>query len=166
MKKSKKKVYVGLSADILHKGHINIIKTANTYGDVYVGLLTDQAIASYKNIPYLDFEKRKVVIENIKYVKKVIPQKTLDYVENLNVIKPDYVVHGDDWKKGVQKKTRERVIKTLKKWSGKLIEPKYTKNISSTLIKKEMNNIIALPENRVSRLKRLMNSKDIVRILE
>ena len=166
MKKSKKKVYVGLSADILHKGHINILKTANTYGDVYVGLLTDQAISSYKNIPYLDFEKRKIVIENIKYVKKVIPQKTLDYVENLNLIKPDYVVHGDDWKKGVQKKTRERVIKTLKKWSGKLIEPKYTKNISSTLIKKEMNNIIALPENRVSRLKRLMNSKDIVRILE
>jgi phosphoenolpyruvate mutase len=166
MKKSKKKVYVGLSADILHKGHINILKTANNYGDVYVGLLTDQAISSYKNIPYLDFEKRKIVIENIKYVKKVIPQKTLDYVENLNLIKPDYVVHGDDWKKGVQKKTRERVIKTLKKWSGKLIEPKYTKNISSTLIKKEMNNIIALPENRVSRLKRLMNSKDIVRILE
>ena len=166
MKKSKKKVYVGLSADILHKGHINILKTANFYGDVYVGLLTDQAIASYKNIPYLDFQKRKVVIENIKYVKKVIPQKTLDYVENLNLIKPDYVVHGDDWKKGVQKKTRERVIKTLKKWSGKLVEPQYTKNISSTQIKKEMNNIITMPENRVSRLKRLMNTKNIVRLLE
>ena len=128
--------------------------------------MTDKAIASYKNIPYLDFEKRKIVIENIKYVKKVIPQKTLDYVENLNLIKPEYVVHGDDWKKGIQKKTRARVIKTLKKWSGKLIEPKYTKNISSTLIKKEMNNIIATSGNRVSRLKRLMNSKDIVRILE
>ena len=78
MKKSKKKVYVGLSADIIHRGHINILKTANTYGDVYVGLLTDQAISSYKNIPYLDYEKRKIVIENIKYVKKVIPQKTLE----------------------------------------------------------------------------------------
>ncbi len=162
----KKIVYVGLSADILHKGHINILKTASLYGDVYVGLLTDKAIASYKNIPYLNFEKRKVVVENIKFVKKVIPQNTLDYVENLNLIKPNFVVHGDDWKKGVQKKTRERVIKALKKWSGKLIEPKYTKNISSTLIKKEMSNIITSPENRVSRLKRLMNSKDIVRILE
>ena len=162
----RKKVYVGISADILHKGHINILKTAYNYGDVYVGLLTDEAIASYKNIPYLDFEKRKVVVENIKYVKKVIPQKTLDYVENLNLIKPDYVVHGDDWKKGIQKKTRARVIKTLKKWSGRLIEPKYTKNISSTLIKKQMSNMIASPENRVSRLKRLMNSKNIVRILE
>ncbi len=162
----KKKVYVGLSADILHKGHINILKTANSYGDVYVGLLTDQAIASYKNIPYLDYEKRKVVLENIKYVKKVIPQKTLDYVENLNLIKPNYVVHGDDWKTGVQKETRRRVIKALKKWSGKLIEPKYTKNISSTSIKREMANIVSSPENRVSRLKRLMDSKDIVRILE
>tara|TARA_B100000927_G_C16161669_1_gene347683 strand:+ start:31 stop:441 length:411 start_codon:yes stop_codon:yes gene_type:complete len=133
----KKIVYVGLSADILHEGHINILKIANTYGEVVVGLLTDEAIASYKNIPYLDYKSRKIVLDNIKYVKKVIPQKTLDYVENLNLLKPDYVVHGDDWKTGVQKNTRERVIKTLKKWSGKLIEPKYTKNISSTLIKKK-----------------------------
>jgi len=112
--KKLKTVYVGLSADILHKGHINILKTASTYGQVVVGLLTDRAISSYKNIPYLDYEKRKVVVENIKFVKKVIPQKSLDYVENLNLIKPEYVVHGDDWKRGVQKKTRDRVIKTLK----------------------------------------------------
>jgi phosphoenolpyruvate phosphomutase len=162
----KKSVYVGLSADILHKGHINILKIASKYGDVHVGLLTDQAIASYKNVPYLDFEKRKVVVENIKYVKTVLPQKTLDYVDNLKAIKPDYVVHGDDWKSGVQKKTRDRVIKVLKKWGGKLIEPKYTKNISSSLIKKELSNIISSTELRVSRLKRLINSKDIVRILE
>ena len=71
----KKKVYVGLSADILHKGHINILKIASSYGQVYVGLLTDQAVASYKNIPYLNYDKRKVVLENIKYVKKVMPQK-------------------------------------------------------------------------------------------
>ena len=162
----KKIVYVGLSADILHRGHINILKIASSYGSVCVGLLTDQAIASYKNIPYLDYEKRKVVLENIKYVKKVIPQKTLDYVQNLELIRPDYVVHGDDWKSGVQKETRKRVVKTLKKWSGKLIEPKYTKNISSSSIKKEMENNIYSPANRISRLKRLMNSKDIVRILE
>ena len=143
--KKKKLVYVGLSADIIHEGHINILKIANSFGDVIVGLLTDEAIASYKNIPYLDFKKRKVVVENIKYVKKVIPQQTLDYVENLNLIKPNFVVHGDDWKIGVQKKTRERVIKTLKQWSGKLIEPKYTKNISSTIIKKKISDIISYP---------------------
>ena len=164
--KIKKKVYVGLSADILHEGHINILKIANQYGDVIVGLLTDEAIASYKSIPYLDFKKRKVVVENIKYVSKVVPQTTLDYVANLILIKPDYVVHGDDWKTGIQKVTRDRVIKTLKKWSGKLIEPKYTKNISLNSIKKEMANIASSPENRVSRLKRLLVSKDIVRILE
>ena len=164
--KNIKNVYVGLSADILHEGHINILKTASQYGNVIVGLLTDEAIASYKNIPYLDFKKRKVVVENIKYVTKVIPQNTLDYVDNLNLIKPNYVVHGDDWKNGVQKKTRDRVIKTLKKWSGKLIEPKYTKNISSTEIKNKISNIFSSPNNRVSRLKRLINSKNIVRILE
>ena len=102
--KNIKNVYVGLSADILHVGHINILKIASQYGNVIVGLLTDEAIASYKNIPYLDFNKRKIVVENIKFVNKVIPQNTLDYVENLELIKPNYVVHGDDWKTGVQKK--------------------------------------------------------------
>tara|TARA_B100000787_G_scaffold169181_1_gene159650 strand:- start:718 stop:2022 length:1305 start_codon:yes stop_codon:yes gene_type:complete len=164
--KNIKNVYVGLSADILHEGHINILKIASQYGNVIVGLLTDEAIASYKNIPYLDFNKRKIVVENIKFVNKVIPQNTLDYVDNLELIKPNYVVHGDDWKTGVQKKTRDRVVKTLKKWSGKLIEPKYTKNISSTEIKKKISNILSFQENRVSRLKRLINSKNIVRILE
>mgnify|MGYP006077376651 CR=1 FL=1 len=164
--KIKKKVYVGLAVDIVHEGHINILKKANSYGEVIVGLLTDEAIASYKNIPHLDYKRRKIIIQNIRYVKKVIPQNTLDYVPNLNLIKPDFVVHGDDWKKGVQKKTRDRVVKTLKKWSGKLIEPKYTKNISSTIIKNKILELGALPQNRVSRLKRLMSSKDIVKILE
>ncbi len=164
--KFKKKVYVGLSADIIHEGHINIIKVASKLGDVTVGLLTDKAIASYKNIPYLDYERRKIIVENIRYVKKVIPQNTLSYVTNLNLIKPDFVVHGNDWKSGVQKKTRSDVIKTLKKWNGKLIEPKYTKNISSTIIKNKILEINSSPQNRVSRLKRLIFSKNIVRILE
>ena len=164
--KNKKKVYVGLSVDIIHEGHINILKIANKLGNVIVGLLTDEAIASYKNIPHLNYKRRKIIIQNIKYVKKVIPQNTLSYVPNLNLIKPDFVVHGDDWKTGVQKKTRSDVIKTLKKWSGRLIEPKYTKNISSTIIKNKILEIGSLPQNRVSRLKRLLSSKKIVRILE
>ena len=165
--KIKKKVYVGLSADIIHEGHINILKIASNYGDVIVGLLTDEAIASYKKVPYLNYNRRKIIVQNIRFVKKVIPQKTLDYVSNLEHVKPDYVVHGDDWRKGVQKKTRTRVIKALKKWSGKLIEPKYTKNISSSIIKDRIFEIGSLPINRVSRLKRLLlYKKDIVRILE
>ena len=141
--KKNKLVYVGLSADILHEGHINILKTAKKFGKVIVGLLTDQAIASYKNIPHLSYKQREVVLKNLIFVAKVIPQKTLDYTHNLNLIKPDFVVHGDDWKIGVQKKIRFKVIKTLKKWGGKLIEPKYTKNISSTLIKKKISEIVS-----------------------
>jgi len=164
--KKNKTVYVGMSADIVHEGHINILKTAYNYGDVIVGLLTDEAIASYKNIPYIDFKRRKLIIQNIKYVKKVIPQNTLDYTDNLKSIKPDFVVHGDDWKTGIQRKTRDKVLSTIKKWSGKLIEPKYTKNISSTIIKNKFLEIASPLELRVSRLKRLLLSKKIVRILE
>jgi len=163
--KKNKIVYIGLSADILHEGHINIIKTAKKYGKIVVGLLTDHAIASYKNIPHLSYSQREIVLKNIKFISKIIPQKTLDYTYNLNLIKPNYVVHGDDWKNGIQKSTRLKVIKTLKKWGGKLIEPKYTKNISSTIIKKKISETI-YPGSRVSRLKRLINLKDIVRILE
>ena len=167
MNNSKKKiVYVGLSADILHEGHINILKKAKTLGSVIVGLLSDKAISTYKKLPLLNYRQREIVLKNIKYVEQVIPQDSLDYTKNLNKIKPDYVVHGDDWKKGIQSKTRAKVIKALKKWSGKLIEPKYTKNISSTLIKKNLAQLSPTPQNRISNLKRLINSKDIVRILE
>ena len=124
---NRKKVYVGLAVDIIHEGHINILKKAHSYGDITVGLLTDEAIASYKNIHYLDFKRRKIIIQNIKYVKKVIPQKTLDYVPNLNLIKPDFVVLGDDWKTGHMSIIRKNVLKVLKKYGGKLIEIPYTK---------------------------------------
>ena len=163
----KKKIsYVALAADILHEGHVNILKTASKYGKVVVGLLTDKAVASYKKLPYLNFDQRRVIIQNIKYVEKVIPQNTLDHTENLNKIKPDYVVHGDDWKKGYLKKTRTQVIKCLSKWGGKLIEPKYTKKISSEIYKKKIYEVGTTPDIRRERLKRLINSKDLVRILE
>ena len=159
-------VYVGLSADILHEGHINILKTANKLGEVTVGLLTDKAIASYKKIPHLSYKQREIVLKNMKYVKKVIPQNTLDYRPNLNLLKPKYVVHGDDWQTGIQKVTRMQVIKTLKKWNGKLIEPKYTKNISSSLIKENILRVGTSPDKRKSKLRRIMEAKKIVRILE
>jgi len=161
----KKIVYVGLSADILHEGHINILKTANRLGEVVVGLLTDSAIASYKNIPTLNYKQREIILKNIKLIKKVIPQNTLDYRTNLKLVMPDYVVHGDDWKSGVQKKTRAQVISTLKKWGGRLIEPKYTKNISSTAIKAKLTTQLT-PTSRVSILKRLLNTKGLLRVLE
>ena len=166
MKKNKKIVYVGLSADILHQGHINILKTAYKLGEVTVGLLTDQAIASYKKIPHLNFKQREIVLKNMKFVSKVIPQNTLDYRPNLKLLKPDYVVHGDDWKTGIQKKTRLQVIKTLKQWGGKLVEPGYTQNISSTLIKKNILKVGTSPDKRKSKLKRILEAKEVVRVLE
>ena len=164
--KKPKKVYVGLAADILHEGHINILKIANSYGEVTVGLLTDSAISSYKKLPHLNFKQREIVLKNIRFVKKVIPQETLDYRKNLIKLKPDYVIHGDDWKAGIQKNTRKRVIQTIKKWSGKLIEPKYTTNISSKILKKEFLKIGISPDTRKAKLKRLMDAKKIVRIIE
>ena len=127
-----KTVYVGMSADLIHPGHMNILEEASKYGQVTVGLLTDKAIASYKRLPALTYEQRKKVIENIKHVYNVIPQDTLDYTDNLKLIQPDFVVHGDDWKDGVQKETRQKVLDTLNIWQGKLIEVPYTKGISST----------------------------------
>ena len=160
------KVYVGMSADLIHPGHMNILKEASKYGNLTVGLLTDKAIASYKRLPALTYEQRKEVIESIKYVDSVVPQDTLDYTNNLNKYQPDYVVHGDDWKTGIQKNTRQKVINTLSKWGGKLIEIPYTKGISSTQLHNSLKEIGTTPEIRQKKLKRLIENKPIVRILE
>lgn len=161
-----KKVYVGMSADLIHPGHINILSKASELGDVVVGLLTDEAIASFKRIPNMTFEQRKIVIENIKYVKKVISQNTLDYSENLKIIKPDYVVHGDDWKGGIQSKTRQKVIETLQEWGGELVEIPYTKNISSTKLNNAIKEVGTTPSIRSSYLRRMLEVKPLIRVNE
>ena len=158
-------VYVPLAVDILHSGHLNIISKAKKYGKVVIGLLSDNAVAEYKNIPSLEYEERYKIVKNLKNVHKIIKQDTWDYSKILNSLKPDYFVHGDDWKKGIQKKTRQKVIRLLKKNKGKLIEIPYTKNISSSSIKSDLINHLT-PTSRVSILKRLIDSKKIVRILE
>ena len=161
------KVYIGMSADLVHPGHLNIIQHARELGDeIIVGLLTDKAIASYKRLPFMSWEQRKVVVENIKGVSKVVPQKTLDYVPNLRALKPDFVVHGDDWRSGVQKETRQRIIDVLKEWNGRLVEVPYTEGISSTQLNKVLKEIGTTPEIRSRRLRRLLESKDIVRVME
>ena len=161
-----KKVYVGMSADLIHPGHINIIREAEKLGDVIIGLLTDKAITSYKRLPYMSFDQRKEVVENIRGVSKVVPQNTLDYSDNLEMIKPDFVVHGDDWKEGVQSKTRQQVIDCLSKWGGELIEVIYTQDISSTQLNKSLMEVGTTSDIRRARLRRLINAKPVVRILE
>lgn len=164
--KLQKTVYVGMSADLVHPGHLNIIKRAAELGEVTVGLLTDEAIASYKRLPYMSFEQRREVIENIKGVSQVISQTTLDYVPNLRLLKPDYVVHGDDWRTGVQESVRNRVIETLAEWGGELVEVEYTQGISSTQLNKALREIGTTPDIRRRKLLRLLDAKKIVRLLE
>ena len=155
-----------MSVDLIHPGHLNIIKEASKYGEVTIGLLTDGAIASYKRLPYLEYEQRKTIIENIKGVSKVVPQKTLSYKKNLLKLKPDIVVHGDDWAEGIQRKTRQEVIDTLSNWGGELIEIPYTEGISSTQLNHAIKDVGTTPGIRLKRLRRLIDSKKIVRIIE
>ena len=164
--KKEKIVYIGMSADLIHQGHLNIIHEGLKLGEVTIGLLTDEAIAEYKRLPLIAFNERKLIVENLKGVEKVIPQNTLDYVPNLIKLKPDFVVHGDDWKTGVQKEVRQQVIDTLAKWGGKLIEPNYTKGISSTDLISAVKAQGITPGKRMKTLRRLIGVKPIVRILE
>lgn len=162
----KKIVYVPFASDLLHDGHINIINKASKYGNVVVGLLTDKAINEYKRSTFLSIEKRKKIFENIKNVNRIILQDTLDFKNNLNLLKPDFVAHGDDWKTGTLKKIRSDVIKYLKKWNGKLLEFKYSENIDPNYsIKKIIQNGID-PVERKKQLTRLLHSKQIIRVLE
>ena len=161
-----KKIYVSLIADLLHAGHINILKKASELGEVTVGLLTLKACGELNDIPYLDYEKRKAVLENLSIVKNVIPQNTASYLDNLRNFKPDFVVHGDDWKTNFQKKYREEVLDELFKWGGKLIEVPYSSDINDLQIKDELTKLGITTTARQSRLKRLINSKPIVKILE
>ena len=151
---------------MIHPGHLNIIHEAVKLGSVTVGVLTDAAIASYKRLPYLTYEQRAEIVSNIKGVERVVPQTTLDYVPNLRELKPDFVVHGDDWKEGVQQKTRQRIIEVMAEWGGKVIDIPYTQGISSTAMNQRLKEIGTTPEIRMKRLRRLIGAKKIVRILE
>lgn len=168
--KGRKTVYVGMSADLLHPGHLATLDIARGLGDVVIGLLTDKAIASYKRLPYLSYKQRKIVVSNIKGVIRVVPQKTLDYEANLRKLKPDYVVHGDDWQTGVQKATRAKVIETIGEWGGKLverkIEPDTPTSVTSTVLNKTLKDIGTTSDIRIKQLRRLIDAKPIVRILE
>lgn len=164
--KSTSTVYVGMSADIIHPGHLNILREARKLGNVIVGVLTDEAIASYKRLPFLSYEQRAEIIASLKDVSQVIPQTTLDYVPNLEIIRPDYVVHGDDWKQGIQKETRQRVKECLSQWGGQIVDVPYTKGISSTMLNTSLKELGTTPEVRQKRLKRLIHAKKIVRICE
>jgi len=161
-----KTVYLGMTGDIIHPGIINIISEAEKLGKLTVGLLTDSAIAAHKRLPYLSYEQRKEVVERIKGVDVVVPQDDWSYVANLKKYKPDYIIHGDDWKDGPLSKIREDVYKTMEELGGTVVEIPYTKGINSTALTDAIKTLGTTPEIRMKTLRRLIQSKKIVRIME
>ncbi len=161
-----KTVYIAMSADLITPGHVSIIQEARELGEVVIGLLTDSAIAGYQRLPYMEYEQRKVVVENMVGVREVIPQETLDYVPNLLKIKPDYVIHRDDWNTGVLRETRERVVNVLERWGGKLVELQHKSGVTSISLARALRETGTTPYIRRSMLKRLLEAKPLVRIIE
>jgi len=161
-----KTVYMCFSADVLHSGHIAIIKKAKELGELTIGVLSDEAIAGYKRFPMIPFAERVALFENIVGVDKVVEQKELSYVETLEKLKPDYVVHGDDWKEGFQKPIREEVIETLKKWSGELVEFPYSNSETYDELEKQVRSRLGMPDSRRGRLKKLIELKGCINAIE
>ena len=159
-------VYLGMVGDIMHPGLINIINEGAKYGKVMIGLFTDKAIATHERLPYLTYEQRKNVIENIKGVFSIVPQDDWSYVPNLLKYKPDYIIHGDDWQYGPQKYIRDEVFKAMDKIGGEVIEIPYTKGISSSGLKDAIDSLGVTPQARLASLRRLIAAKPIVRIIE
>ena len=158
--------YVAVSSDVLHEGIINVINHAAELGDVTIGLVSDEAIATYKRMPLLDFESRKAVYSALKGVSQVVRQDTLSYAANLRELKPDYVVHGDDWREGAQTAVRQEVIDVLAEWGGQLVEVPYTQGVSGTDLERHLRSVYGSPDMRRGSLRRLLKLKPCLSIIE
>lgn len=161
-----KTVYIGMTADILHHGHINVIEIGRKYGDVVISLLTDKAAAKFKRLPYLEYEHRKRILENIAGVKSVIPQDDWDDVPNLRKVRPDFMIYGDDWTEGPQQKYRKRAMDAMAEWGGKIIEVPYTEGVSSERLSVQSHALGTTPSIRLRQLRRQLNASGLIRVLE
>lgn len=159
-------VYMCFSTDIIHGGHISIIKKAQKLGKVIIGVLSDEAVASYKRMPIVPASERQIMFENISGVYKVVEQKTLSYKENLEKFKPSIVVHGDDWCEGVQKDIRNEVSSILASYGGKLIEYPYSKEDIYTDIENRYRADLSMPDIRRGRLRKVLNMKGLITAME
>ncbi len=159
-------VYMCFSTDVIHSGHIAIIRKAARLGKLIIGVLSDEAVASYKRFPLVPFEERVSLMENINGVSLVVEQKHLSYAENLRSIKPDYVVHGDDWKEGFQKPVRDEVVSVLAEYGGKLVEFPYSKDEKYDELEQRSRARLAMPDARRGRLKKLIAMKGTVNAIE
>ena len=161
-----KSVYIAMSADLITPGHVKIIQEARALGEVTVGLLTDRAIAGYQRLPFMPFEQRKIVLENMVGIKNVVAQNSLDCVPNLLEIKPDIVLHRDDCNTGVRRETRQRIIDTLAQWGGELVELDSIAGITSTSLNRAIREAGTTPQIRMGMLKRMLEAKPLIRIIE
>ncbi len=159
-------VYMCFSTEYIHSGHVAIINKAKRLGRLIIGILSDEAVASYKRFPLIPFEERKALIENIAGVERVVEQKTLSYADNLRALKPDYVVHGDDWCEGFQKPIRQEVCSVLEEYGGKLIEYPYSNNPKYKELDANHRAEVSMPDIRRGRLRKLINMKGLVTAME
>ncbi|WP_373263512.1 phosphoenolpyruvate mutase [Hungatella hathewayi] len=159
-------VYMCFSTDMLHSGHFDIIKKAKRLGKLIIGVLSDEAIISYKRFPILPFSERKAMFENVSSVYKVVEQKTLSYKDNLEKYKPTYVVHGDDWQSGFQKPVRDEVVSVLASYGGQLVEYPYSKNEKLDALESRARAELSLPDVRRARLKKTLAMKGTITAME
>jgi phosphoenolpyruvate mutase len=159
-------VYIGMTADIMHHGLIKVIEAGRQHGAVIIGLLTDKAVSRHKPLPYLDYEQRKCILENIVGVQEVVQQDEWDFVPNLQHYKPALMVHGDDWVEGPQKVYRQRAVEAMKQWGGRLLEVSYTKGVSTARYKRQLNGLGNTSEIRRGALRRHLNTKLLVKVIE
>ena len=159
-------VYMCFSTDIIHGGHVAIIKKAQKLGKLIVGVLSDEAVASYKRLPLVPASERKIMFENVAGVYKVVEQKTLSYKDILNELHPDYVVHGDDWCIGFQKPIRNEVVSILDSYGGKIVEYPYSNDQKYKDIDARTRADLAMPDIRRGRLKRVLDAKGLVTVME
>lgn len=159
-------VYMCFSTDIIHSGHIAIIKKAKRLGKLIIGVLSDEAVVSYKRFPLLPFDERTSMIENIKGVDKVVVQNSLSYKENIEKLQPDFVVHGDDWKEGFQRPIRDEVVSDLSLYGGKLVEYPYSSDDKYIMLEKRARYELAAPDMRRRRLKMTLDMKGLITAME
>ena len=159
-------VYMCFASDIIHGGHISIIKKAQKLGKLIIGVLSDEAVASYKRMPLVPASERKVMFENIAGVYKVVDQTTLSYKENLEKYRPSIVVHGDDWCQGFQRPIRDEVTAILATYGGKLVEYPYSADPKYAEIDARTRSDLAMPDIRRGRLKRMLDAKGLITAME
>ncbi len=161
-----KKVYTCFCTDVIHEGHINIINKAKEYGDVIVGVLNDESMVQFDKFPIASFEERIKMVKDIDGVSEVVVQEEIMYDKIIDKIRPDYVVHGDNWKNGPLKSIRDNVESLLKKYGGSIIDIPYTYNENVKRIDTRMKELKSMPEYRRKRLKQLTDLVPIVKTIE